>query len=194
MTASKNEVPEMTLDEALKQLAAISKRLEEVESATLQKDAVIAQQAGTIKEMKAQEEGWMVKTPSAAYNETLLGVKFTNGLAFIPRTRAFPQFEYKPMNDEQRERYLAGFQEKKRAKAAEDLARAEARTTAEIVAHQLQYDWQFEVEWIGADRLDFVQTTASARAREAALEQQRIKEELEKASALVRPGVLPGRA
>lgn len=165
---------EMTLQDALKTIQDLSARLATIEQ---EKNRVIEEQLAEIKEMKAQEEGWLVTTPNPVYNEATLDVQFQNGLAFIPARRKFPRYEWEPMKPTSRVKYLDSFKLPEERKAAEaKLNEREAMTGAQRVVELLEHDYHYQVEWFGADKLNEIKQKVQDRAREAALEQRRLNE------------------
>lgn len=63
-------------------LAELKRRVSELEAEMAGKDK-------EIDKLKQREEGWLVITNNPQYNDTTMGVLFTDGIAFIQKDRQF---------------------------------------------------------------------------------------------------------
>lgn len=164
-------------NEAIRKIQELSAKLESLEKKLAEKDQAIQVQAAEIKELKAQEEGWLVTTPNTVYDGDTLGVKFHNGQAFISAKHEFPAFQLEPMKPTSREKYLAQFTlPGTRQEAEKSLGEREKMTTAQRLVETLSHDFGYTVEWFDAERLAEVQGRVQTRAREAAMERARLAE------------------
>lgn len=88
----------MDLQEALKALAALQKRQEELEAKLEAKDQVIQANQLEIKELTKDQEGWLITTANPLYDGKTYGVKFNSGMAFLPGSATYPHLAGKAKN------------------------------------------------------------------------------------------------
>lgn len=82
MSTSKQEEV-VDLQAAMAKIAELTAKLDE-------KDKTIQVVQAEVKELTANQEGWLITTKNPLYDGSTMGIKFNSGLAFIPSTSTFP--------------------------------------------------------------------------------------------------------
>lgn len=168
-TRATETVPaDMTLEKALAMIAELTAKMEG-------KDQALEVQAKKIEEIEKKEEGWLVWTNNALYSQTTAGVLFTDGCAFIPKTRVYPRFKVELPAEDQ----LASM----KPKDAEIVKASVAMLSSERLVKYLVNDFGYHAQFFDKDHMDELQQKISDRARERMEAQARInpqKEQMEK--------------
>jgi hypothetical protein len=135
----------------------------------------LAEAQSELAQHTARDEGWLVKAPNPTYMEKTCGVKFTYGVAYVPKSSFFPAYQPQPMKESTLKNYLEQFPEKERAAERKAVEERDAQPSSERVVNILVHDFGYEAEFITHDNLarvkevyDQRRVAASARLEEMA--------------------------
>lgn len=119
------------------------KNLSEARKIIEEQQRLLDKQNDEIVELRAKGEGYLIVSNNPMYDEKTLGVQFSQGMAFIQKSRHFDM--PKPMKDTQ----LAKFSKEEQEKIRE----REAQTAAERIIEQFKTDFEgyTVIEFDGSD-------------------------------------------
>lgn len=169
-TASQpQEQEEMTLETAMEMINKLRAQMAEKEEA-------IKAATQEIKELKANEDGWLILTKNPLYDGETSGLKFQSGMAFVPKTRVFEQYKFPKPKQEK----IDAMTEKQR------LAMEEAMKvpTSEKFVRIITSDFGYESIYLeGEEGIEKLKQLNATRAKERA-DAQRKQDEIESAMRL----------
>lgn len=154
------EAEAMTLETAMATIKELQAKMASVEKTLVEKDA-------TIRELKAQEDGWLILTQNPLYDGDTMGLQFQSGMAFVPKTKVFPQYTFPVPKQEK----LDAMTEKQRAKYEDDLK----VPTAEKFVRVITSDFGYESIYLeGEEGVEKLKNLNATRAKERAEAQKRL--------------------
>lgn len=177
-TTTSQPQEEMTLETAMSMLKDLQARMEEAEKALLEKDETIKAAQGEIKDLKAQEDGWLLITKNPLYDGDTAGLQFHSGMAFVPKNKEFPGFKHPKPKQEIWDRMKP-----------EDKLKIEglmAIPTSKRFVDYLVADFGYEAIYLAGDDLEKIKEYNASRAKERAEALKKI-ESAESMSKLVSP-------
>lgn len=81
----------MSLEDAIKAIHALRDRQDQLEKQLEKKDEELAAARLEINDLTKGQEGWLITVPSPLFEGKTMGVKFTNGIAFLPADATYPE-------------------------------------------------------------------------------------------------------
>jgi hypothetical protein len=151
-TQPKQAPKEMSLEEAMAEI----KQLQE---ANAEKERKILAQEAELEAFTADQEGWLIRTPSPAYDGRTYEVEFKDGLGFVPRSARYERFS-KVEKDTRRKLYS---DEEWKA-----LKEREKATPAERMVNALVTQFGYEADFFPRDRLQELKKIREQRKSERA--------------------------
>ena len=163
MTDEVKPIINMSRTDLMKEVADLRKKLEMQDSTPIPADADendVAALKAELHELKAEKEGWLITTPNVLYGGVTCGVRFEQGMAFIPKGREFPNRKVNPIKETYFEKYKLSPEEKAAIRARE------ARSTAQIVVEELTHEFGYKAEYFDVARLSQARQVMDARSKE----------------------------
>lgn len=147
--------------------------LEQLQEEVLKLKAEKAARESEISRLKEDNEGWLIKAKNPMYNGKTLNILFTDGLAFIPRNKELPDFEYKMPS----EREMSKIAKDNSLTLAEVKAQFEETakvTPVERAVRTLVNDFGYEASYFSKDEMDKLASEKARRAIERADAQEKL--------------------
>jgi len=140
-------------------------------------ESKVAEKDKELDEIKKKEEGWLVWGDNPTYNGVTLGIQFTDGMAFVPKTRFYPRFKIDMPAANQVESMEATERGKKQL---EEIRKASERLTSERAVNFLTKDFNYHAQFFTKDQQEELQKRITLRAQERkdALEKKGTESEL----------------
>lgn len=139
-------------------LAELKKKVKELEEQVAAKDA-------EINKTKQDAEGWLVLCKNPAYNGVTGGILFTDGCAFIPKTRVISKYEVL-LPSEEKQAEMKQTEEGKKELAR--IMKAREVPSSERAVKVLVNNFGYAAEFYTKDAMDALQERMSLRAKERA--------------------------
>jgi len=149
-------------------IAELKARIEELE-------AKEAAQAAELDKIKAKEVGWLVTTDSPQYEGSSFGLRFYNGMCFIPKDAEVAYFKQTRSPDN----VMGEYNESEREAIDKALLIPSSQRAVTVLVNEFGY----HAEYFEADQSEELQKRMAARRREAAELHQKLgspREQLEK--------------
>jgi len=143
----------------------------------------LAENTEALRAEVAKKEGWLVTTPEVTYEGTMYGIRFFQGMAFIPMVKVIPAFNLAPLKDSEMERYSAA--ERKEIREREKIP------SSQKAAMAFKNDFGYQVRYYGIEDEAQLQADINARAQEYAIAKAKKEDELADTD-LIRPGYMGG--
>jgi len=153
-----------TQDEALRA------RIAELEATLEQEQQKYDEQGKLLERHKARDVGWLITTPYPLFNESVYGIPFKNGMAFIQRDQRVEYFEFEPAKESTLKRMYSEEEIKAIRKREREITSAQRAVTA------IKDDFGYQVEYFGPGEASKLLERMKAREREVALEQHKLSE------------------